>query len=348
MTNRRVFLKSAFGTTAAGLLTGLAGAQAEPSGAAGSSGGVILQNSDRFDMHSAASGAAYRIGVSWPQAEREGGACFPVVFLLDGFDYFEMVASMAAWLAAAGECPPLVIVGVGYPVSSPAETIRPRLRDFTWVSDAPHDALVRTLSGDDTPVEMAGGENFLRFIEDELKPHISSQYAANVGDASLFCHSLGGLFGLEVLLRAPESFSRYAMSSPPILWAGKDILHTERLYAESHDDLPVKLLLSAGSQETTLEHVLNLPEELAETQSDFVRSLGSPNPLEQLAEFHAALAGRNYAGLDMALQIFPGESHTSTAAVAFLRGLRTLFADVPLVSGNPVGCGPASPSDSLE
>lgn len=337
MTDRRKFLFSAAGVACSGFIAASA-ACASPlkkgSSATGSdrdsepcqTGGALL-NTEVFEMQSGSSGVHYRIKVAWPVVG-DSHARFPVVFLLDANDYFDLFVAMSRSLAFAGECPQLIIVGIGYPVDSLAETIRPRLRDFTWVADAQHGALVAVLTNTDEPIEMAGGEEFLRFINEDLKTYVGQNYAADVGNSALFGHSLGGLFALSTLFSQPASFERYSISSPPLLWANEHIFREETEYASKHDDLPVQLLLGAGSLETSLAHVLGFGEEMAQFERDFIAEMGAPDPLSQLGQFHAQLSRRAFPNLHMSYQIFEGESHASVAAVAFVRGLRTLFVDV--------------------
>ena len=287
---------------------------------------ISLPNTESFDMRSA-NGRDYRIMVSWPaRALFPEPAKFQTVFLLDANEYFPSVAELARYFSYARECPPVVVVGIGYPVSQMADTVKLRLTDYTWVVDERHEALVSKIAGGSESVASGGGEAFLRFVDEELKPAIAARFPADVEDATLFGHSLGGLFAVETLFTKPESFSRYSISSPPILWADDDVIRREAAYARANDRLEARVLFAAGSEETSLEHVLGFPEELSEVEREFVASVHSPNPLQQLRAFHRKIAARRYKGLALDLQIFAGESHTSVANVVFARALRTLFA----------------------
>lgn len=293
-------------------------------GAAATTGSpVTIPDTDCFDMRASSSGAAYRIKTAWPSSPPADGVAHPLIVLLDGDDYFEMFVEMARMLAYAGEAPQAVIAGVGYPQDDRNAFVKARLRDFTWVGDAPHEALVAKIAGGAEGIEPGGGARFLDFIDKELKPELARRHGA--GEASLFAHSLGGLFALNALFAKPESFARYAISSPPVLWADNHILEAETRYAKDHDNLRARVMLAIGGEETSLAHVLGLPEEFKAIEADFVEAMGEPDPLAQLSGFYGTLAGRRYPGLDLDFHVFEGESHTSVAPAAFLRALRRLF-----------------------
>jgi hypothetical protein len=78
------------------------------------------------------------------------------------------------------------------------------------------------------------------------------------------------------------------------------ILKEERRYAGEHTDLPVKLFLAAGGNESE-RMVANLDE------------------LEQI------LRGRAYAGLDMSVVFFDNETHLSVLPGALSRGIRAIY-----------------------
>ncbi len=294
--------------------------------AAAAGSAVSIPDTDFFDMRAASSGAEYRIKTAWPAGPAADGAAHPLIVLLDGDDYFEMFVEMARMLAYAGEAPQAVIAGVGYPTVERNAIVKARLRDFTWARDEPHEKLVAAIAGGPEGVEPGGGASFLDFIENELKPEVARRHGADASNASLFAHSLGGLFALNALFARPACFRRYAISSPPVLWAGNRIVDIEKAYAESHDDLGARVMLAIGGEETSLGHVLGLPEEFKAIEADFVEAMGAPDPLAQLSDFHRTLAARDYPGLDLDYRVFEGESHTSVAPAAFLRALRRLFA----------------------
>ena len=80
---------------------------------------------------------------------------------------------------------------------------------------------------------LGGADVFLSFIDDELKPFIAARYPANVDDAALVGHSLGGLFTLHVLFTSPESFDRYIALSPAANYGDGVLFREERALGET-------------------------------------------------------------------------------------------------------------------
>ncbi|WP_160716345.1 alpha/beta hydrolase-fold protein [Chitinophaga solisilvae] len=62
-----------------------------------------------------------------------------------------------------------------------------------------------------------GADKFLGFIKEELIPHINSNYPSS-GDNALWGHSLGGLFVINALLQAPQTFKSYIAADPSLWW----------------------------------------------------------------------------------------------------------------------------------
>jgi len=287
---------------------------------------VIIPDSDRFDIRAAGTGTAYRVSVGLPLPADTHGGPPPMLCLLDAHDHFRLFVDLARSLAEAGDIVPLLIVGIGYPTDDPMEIIARRLYDFTFVGDPLHEALVRRIVGRGHVVRAGGADGFLHFIETELTPAIVARYGAVAAGPALAGHSLGGLLGLYALFSGRGGFSRYAISSPPLLWAADALAAQEAAYARSHADLPALLSLAAGAEETSLSHVLGLPDHLKPVERAFIAAVGDPDPLEQLDHFQRTLASRRYPSLVMDHHVFAGEGHAAVAAVAFRRALRVLYS----------------------
>ncbi len=139
-----------------------------------------------------------------------------------------------------------MIVGIGYPTDQPFSA--ERHSDFTM-----------PLSESELPVhprgaawpEQGGAEAFLEFIEEEVKPAMERDYPIDRGRQTIFGHSLGGLFVLQVLLTRPDMFQTYVAGSPSIHWNKRFIQeNAERLSDRlSAENLQVSVLLAAGEIE---------------------------------------------------------------------------------------------------
>ncbi len=133
---------------------------------------------------------------------------YPVLYLLDGETRFHHTTGTVQSLARSGHIPQMIVVGI---------TNTDRTRDLTpaW-------------SGEDDPDDNwnenllaagGGGDHFLRFLGEELVPHVESTYRT-VPFRLLVGHSFGGLFALHALTSEPELFDAVLSISPSLHWDG--------------------------------------------------------------------------------------------------------------------------------
>lgn len=69
-----------------------------------------------------------------------------------------------------------------------------------------------------------GAEQFLAFIEEELKPLIEREVPIDRTRQTLFGHSLGGWLVLYTLFTRSRAFQYYAAGSPSIWWKNRCIV----------------------------------------------------------------------------------------------------------------------------
>jgi predicted alpha/beta superfamily hydrolase len=62
-----------------------------------------------------------------------------------------------------------------------------------------------------------GADKFLAYIKEELIPYINKTYPSN-GEASIWGHSLGGMFVTWVMLKEPTLFKSYIAADPSLWW----------------------------------------------------------------------------------------------------------------------------------
>ena len=120
---------------------------------------------------------------------------YPVLYLLDGDYNIKMVSGIVDYLSKCELIPEMIIAGIGN---------TERARDMT-----PSKSTIMPKSG--------GAEKFYKFIKTELIPSIEKNYPAS-SEKILQGHSLGGLFTLYSLIKAPDIFSSYIAVSPSIQW----------------------------------------------------------------------------------------------------------------------------------
>ena len=145
-----------------------------------------------------------------PQGDAPPGG-WPLVLALDGDRFFAALAGAAAALShrtdKTGVAPMAVAALAHQPTAGAPED--QRARDFTR-SACPDPGLLRP-SG--------GGDAFQRLIADRVLPMLAQGATLNVARATLFGHSLGGLFVLETLRADPTLFARWVAVSPSLWWS---------------------------------------------------------------------------------------------------------------------------------
>ncbi|MDP6810352.1 MAG: alpha/beta hydrolase-fold protein [Kiritimatiellia bacterium] len=290
------------------------------------------------DVESRHVGDTYRIFVSRPQVHHPGNKC-PVLYALDGNGSYAIAESIRM-MSLGLELPQMYVVSIGYPVDSFAETMAIRTRDLTPNTGGQLEAttLLFAAGGDDR-YRPGGGEAFLRFLCEELRPMIEDQFDVDPNDSILGGASLGGLFPTWVLLNQPESFNRYLCISPSIWWNDEEVWQWESAYAEQHDDLQAEVFFSAGGlemQDLLKEQVKTsemMPPEARDAMVAAYDEFGWPRMAEITPEITEKLASRGYPGLKVHCYNMPHETHLSVFIGAMLRGLRVFYAHWQIPAG---------------
>ncbi|MFH1571630.1 MAG: alpha/beta hydrolase-fold protein [Gemmatimonadota bacterium] len=250
----------------------------------------IFNTEIRF-LYSAAAGRVYKIFVNLPRAyHQEPERRYPTLYILDPAAHFGMVTDMQRLFEDGRRIEPVITIGVGY------ETIL-------------SDSLGQYREHDMTPTRVhpnsGGGPAFLTFIETELIPFVEAQYRVDPGIRGYWGGSYGGLFGAYALLARPGLFQRMILTSPTVAWDGDALFKREQALADTADALPTLVYIAAGGAE------------------DEGWMLGP------LRRFVAQLKSRGYEGLQIDLDIVPGEDHFSIAPLGIARGLMRMFARPP-------------------
>jgi predicted alpha/beta superfamily hydrolase len=132
---------------------------------------VIIPDTETRTLASSFIDQEYKILVGLPAGYADSDKTYPVLFTTDADLIFGTITQLSRLLAIGQEMPPLVIIGIGYPVYW-TETQPYRVRDYVppgWL-ETPH-------SG--------GAGNFLRFIREDLVPWVDSEYRIDSEDRCL-------------------------------------------------------------------------------------------------------------------------------------------------------------------
>lgn len=156
----------------------------------------------------------FTISVNLPPSYNNGDKNYPVLYLLDANFFMGLFADTTRLLQHSEEIPELIVIGVGYPDDDKHIVLRERDYLPTYHESSP-------TSGK--------AEQFLKFLNEELKPHIKKNtYRIKENDSTLVGDSYGGLFALYTLFDKPESFQRYIIGSPTVYWDNRIILDYEK------------------------------------------------------------------------------------------------------------------------
>jgi uncharacterized protein len=246
---------------------------------------VAIPDTEMRTLSSSYIDQEYNIFVALPPGYADSDKMYPTLYTTDADLIFGAITQITRLLRIGQEVPELVVVGIGYPVHW-TETQPYRVRDYVptgWLEDP--------RSGE--------AESFLQFIREDLIPWVVSEYRVDSEDRCYAGHSLGGLFGLYVLLYQPDTFSRYLIGSPWMVQDDPQVFKWESDYAASHSDLPAKVFLAAGSLEP--ESVVANTRRISE-----------------------ALQDRRYDTLQLTSRIFEGQTHTSVIPY-ILTGLNVVY-----------------------
>lgn len=241
----------------------------------------FLYNTTEQNIYSESVNDTFRILVSLPDNYSLNEQKYPVLYVLDGDIAFGMAASIARYLQIGDNIPELIIVGIGYG-SIDKSAGEKRKRDYR-------------------PTSANGAENFLSFLEEELIPHIDSNYRTVPGDRTINGYSIGGLFGLYSLFTKPEIFSRYILGSPSLSWDEYSIFKYEENSPDKILDKKINIFISVGSEEPDEKYF---------------------NPIDNLV---TQMQERKYSGVKLEAKVFDGSTHLAGPPESLTHGLLSVF-----------------------
>lgn len=124
---------------------------------------------------------------------------YPVLYVLDGSDYFAPFAGLVEYLTMFDMVPEMIVVAIPQGDRMEELTFSPANEEYgDWPTSG-------------------GADAFHRFLEQELVPLIDETFRTHPY-RMLAGHSLGGLFAMEAMGRSPELFQATLALSPSIAW----------------------------------------------------------------------------------------------------------------------------------
>lgn len=259
---------------------------------------VDIPRSTSIDFTSKINAVDYRLYVQPPRpGDDNKNKSYPILIVLDADYAFPIATAVADHFVDRNNLEPIVVVGIAYPGAFEDLSLYRlnRSRDYTPVFH-PSDGY-----GPEFQKASGGAKAFLKVIQTEILPLISTKFHGDITDTTITGHSFGGLFGSWVLATAPESFKRYILISPS-LWYGDKFIFSQEI---SQNDESAQVFLGVGRYENQPQRGRAMVDDLQE----FARRLENARPNTQVIQ-----------------HVFEDETHNSVFPAAFTRGLRQVFA----------------------
>ena len=254
-----------------------------------------IANSKVFTIDSKILNRKYDLYIKLPRdysTKKSQSKKYPVLYLNDGPHTFKVAAGVTHFASMDKA----IIVGISFAQGEDGQSSR--VRDLTPVVDK---SWQKYTTG--------GAPQYLEFIEQEVFPFIEKNYRADTSNRILSGHSLGGSFGMWVLLTKPALFSGYILTSPSFWFKNDYIFGLEHEYSKHNPSLNANLYVATGALETPKNGMHN-------------------NMVTGHTRFLKQLRARNYQGLHISDEIVTGTDHFSTFPVGLAKGLRETYQNL--------------------
>lgn len=224
---------------------------------------------------------------------------YPVIYILDATDNFYLTVGLLKKLQP-WKIPESIIVGINN---------TDRTKDFTPTK-------VKRSRGKNTS-SSGGAKQFLRFINEELKPHLSSKLPTE-DHHTIIGHSTAGLFVVYSYLNAPSSFDNYIALDPSLWWDKENLVKKSEKLLSSEDRKDNELYIAVAN---SLGPALDT-KKVGKDKSE---------PTEQIRanlKFHDLLI-KNKDALSFKWEYFHNEDHGEVVVPGIYNGLRSVFQWFP-------------------
>lgn len=186
------------------------------------------------------------IFVYLPEGYAAGSERYPVIYVLDGGDYFEAFTGVIKYLSLFEMIPEMIVVAVAH---------GDRMKEFTY-TPANEETGNWPTSG--------GAETFRAFLSDELIPYVDGSFRTHPFRI-LVGHSLAGLFAVETLSRSPKLFQATIALSPSLYWNQFEWLKYAEDFLDQHDSLKHFLFITGEQKDEEETSLLDKFKRLIET-----------------------------------------------------------------------------------
>ena len=184
---------------------------------------------ESFNLQSNDNGANYTIKVALPVNYNPTNQKYATIYVLDGDENFDLVATKCNDLAMKYATANVLVVSIGYG--------NDRSIDYTP-------------STNETDL---GANQFLNFIETQLIPKIEQDFSAAAFRESrvILGHSYGGLFGAYAFSTRNNVFGNYILLSPSLWYNNLDVLKLEKGNRENNKMQNQLVFMGIGQMENS-------------------------------------------------------------------------------------------------
>ncbi|BAO77659.1 alpha/beta hydrolase-fold protein [Winogradskyella sp. PG-2] len=224
---------------------------------------------------------------------------YPVIYVLDGSKNFSTIVGMMKHLAPFN-IPESIIVGI---------TNTDRTRDFTPTN-------VKFQRGRNSETS-GGANNFVKFLDNELKPFINSKYPTE-NNNTIIGHSSGGLLVLYAFLNHENVFDNYLAIDPSLWWDKEQLVKMASDQIRKGNRKEKSLYIAVANS-------LGKAMDTVKVRKD--RSV-STEQIRANLKFHDILVDYDEK-LNFIWEYYENEDHGSIVVPAQYNGLRSVFSWFP-------------------
>lgn len=232
---------------------------------------------------------------------------YPVIYLLDGDDFFHSFTGMVQYLSSVGKIPEMIVVAISN---------KDRMRDLTpthsvYWSDGEKDEKALHSSG--------GGERFISFIQNEVIPHIEANYPT--APYRMFVgHSLGGLTVINALINHPSLFNSYVAIDPSVWWDNRALMNKASHVLTQSNYIGKNLFYASAN---TMDKNMDTSRVISDTANANVH-------VRDNLQFRNILQKDKSSHLTWQWKYYPEDNHPSVPLIANYDALRFLFKNYEL------------------
>ena len=228
-----------------------------------------------------------QLWIHLPSSYDNSSTGYPVLYLLDGDQHFFYVSGYIKFFSSRDNMPEMIVVAI--PNTDRTRDLLPVKMDRFPTS--------------------GGGDNFLKFLKEELFPYVEENYRTEPYRI-LAGHSMAGMFTVYTLFTAPGMFNAYIAASPA--------LHLG-------DRIVFKKAESFFREQTAIKRFFFYT----------VGGLESESMIANARELERLLKEKAPAGLDWHFQFLEKDEHGTISHRSFCNGLETLYSGFLFPEADP-------------